>query len=159
MGTPEERLTELGVELPPPPPPAAAYVPYVRSGTSLFTSGQLAGGPDGLVAEGIVGADVDLDTAVRCARQCAINVLSQIKAAVGELSDVERVVKLTVFVASTPDFTQQHLVANGASELLADVFGDNGRHARSAVGVPSLPTNTPVEVEAVVEVRAGAVGS
>ncbi|HVM21148.1 MAG TPA: RidA family protein [Egibacteraceae bacterium] len=154
MATPEQRLAELGIELPEAPPPAASYLPYVRTGNYVFTSGQVAGGPDGLVAEGIVGEDVDLDTAVRCARQCAINVLAQVKAAVGDLSQVQRVVKLTVFVASAPDFTQQHLVANGASELLAEVFGDAGRHARSAVGAPSLPTNTPVEVEAIVEVGA-----
>ena len=153
MSTPEERLAELGIELPAAPPPAAAYVPFVRIGNLLFTSGQLAGGPDGLVAQGIVGDDVDLDTAVLCARQCGLNVLAQVKAAVGELSDVERIVKLTVFVASAPSFTQQHLVANGASELLAEVFGDAGRHARAAVGAPSLPMNTPVEVEAIVALR------
>lgn len=153
MASPEERLAELGIELPPPPPPAAAYVPFVRAGNLVFTSGQVAVGPQGLVAEGIVGTDVDLDTAVACARQCAVNVLAQVKAAVGDLSQVERVVKLTVFVASDPSFHQQHLVANGASELLAEVFGDGGRHARSAVGAPSLPTNTPVEVEAIVAVR------
>lgn len=153
MATPEDRLTQLGIELPAPPPPAAAYVPFVRTGNLVLTSGQVAVGPDGLIAQGIVGTDVDLDTAVACARQCAINVLAQVKAAVGELSTVERVVKLTVFVASAPSFTQQHLVANGASELLAEVFGESGRHARSAVGAPSLPTNTPVEVEAILEVR------
>ena len=153
MATPEQRLGELGIELPAPPPPAAAYVPFVRTGDLVLTSGQVAVGPDGLIAQGIVGADVDLDTAVACARQCAINVLAQVKAAVGDLANVERVVKLTVFVASDPSFTQQHLVANGASELLAEVFGEAGRHARSAVGAPSLPTNTPVEVEAIVEVR------
>ena len=153
MATPEERLAELGIDLPTPPAPAAAYVPFVRSGNLVFTAGQVAVGEQGLLAEGIVGRDVDLDTAVACARQCAINVLAQVKAAVGELESVARVVKLTVFVASAPDFTQQHLVANGASELIGEVFGEAGRHARSAVGAPSLPTNTPVEVEAVVEVR------
>jgi enamine deaminase RidA (YjgF/YER057c/UK114 family) len=153
VATPEERLAELGIQLPTPPAPAAAYVPFVRTGNLVLTSGQVAVGEAGLIAEGIVGADVDLETAVGCARQCAINVLAQIKAAVGELSAVEQVVKLTVFVASAPTFTQQHLVANGASELLGEVFGDLGRHARSAVGTPSLPTNSPVEVEAIVAVR------
>ena len=152
-GEPEQRLTQLGITLPDPPAPAAAYVPFVRTGSLVLTSGQVAVGPRGLVAEGVVGREVDLETAVACARQCAINVLAQVKAAVGELSQVEQVVKLTVFVASTPDFTSQHLVANGASELFAEVFGDAGRHARSAVGAPSLPTNTPVEVEAIVAVR------
>ncbi len=150
---PQQRLDELGITLPAPPPPAAAYVPFVRTGNLVLTSGQVAVGEGALVAEGIVGRDVDLETAVQCARQCAINVLAQLKAAVGDLARVEQVVKLTVFVASAPDFTSQHLVANGASELLAEVFGEAGRHARSAVGAPSLPTNTPVEVEAIVAVR------
>ena len=151
--SPEERLEELGIVLPVPPAPAAAYVPYVRTGSLVFTAGQVAVGEGGLVAEGVVGREVDLDTAVRCAKQCAVNVLAQLKACLGELSQVEQVVKLTVFVASTHDFTQQHLVANGASELIGEVFGDAGRHARSAVGAPALPTNSPVEVEAIVAVR------
>ena len=153
MGSPQERLSELGIELPTAPPPAAAYVPFKRVGNLVFTSGQVAVGADGLVAEGIVGDTVDLDTAVACARQCAINVLAQLQAALGDLGAVDEIVKLTVFVASAPTFTQQHLVANGASELLAEVFGEAGRHTRSAVGAPSLPTNTPVEVEAIVAVR------
>lgn len=153
MTTPEQRLEELGIQLPSPPVPAAAYIPFVRTGNLLFTAGQLAAADGRLLAEGIVGRDVDLDTAVQCARQCAMNVIAQVKAAVGDLGNVEQVVKLTVFVASTPEFVQQHLVANGASELIADVFGDAGRHARSAVGTPSLPRNTPVEVEAIVAVR------
>lgn len=152
MATPEQRLEELGIELPEGPAPAAAYVPYVRTGNLVFTAGQVAAAQGSLVAEGIVGRDVDLDTAVQCARQCAINVMAQLKAAVGDLEKIERIVKLTVFVASAPDFTQQHVVANGASELIGEVFGDAGRHARSAVGAPALPTNTPVEVEAIVEV-------
>jgi enamine deaminase RidA (YjgF/YER057c/UK114 family) len=151
--TPEQRLAELGIELPSAPPPAAAYVPFKRVGNLVFTSGQVAVGPDGLVATGIVGDSVDLATAVQCARQCAINVLAQLSAALGDLSAVSEIVKLTVFVASAPDFTEQHLVANGASELMAEVFGEAGRHTRSAVGAPSLPTNTPVEVEAIVAVR------
>ena len=153
MATPEERLAELGITLPSPPAPAAAYVPFMRSGNLVFTAGQVAVADGALVAEGIVGREVDLDTAVACARQCAINVMAQVKAAVGELSAVEQIVKLTVFVASTHDFTSQHLVANGASELIGEVFGDAGRHARSAVGASALPTNSPVEVEAIVAVR------
>lgn len=150
--SPEERLADLGIDLPEPPAPAAAYVPFVRSGPLVFTSGQVAASADGLVAKGKVGAGVDLETAVACARQCAINVLAQVKAAVGELSNVRRVVKLTVFVASDPSFVEQHKVANGASALFGDVFGEAGRHARSAVGAPSLPLDTPVEVEAIIEV-------
>ncbi len=152
-GSPDERLAALGIDLPEAPAPAAAYVPFVRTGDLLFTAGQVAVGDGGLVATGKVGAGVDTETAVRCARQCAINVLAQLKAALGDLSKVRRVVKLTVFVSSDPAFTEQHIVANGASELFADVFGDAGRHARSAVGAPALPLDTPVEVEAIVEVR------
>ena len=153
MATPESRLSDLGIELPDPPAPAAAYVPFMRTGNLVFTAGQVAVADGALVAEGKVGRDVPLEMAVECARQCAINVIAQLKAAVGELSDIEQVVKLTVFVASTPDFTDQHLVANGASELIGEVFGEAGRHARSAVGAPALPTNSPVEVEAIVAVR------
>ncbi|HEY8341307.1 MAG TPA: RidA family protein [Egibacteraceae bacterium] len=152
MATPEERLAELGITLGEPPAPAAAYVPTVQTGSLLYTAGQVATADGRLVASGVVGDDVDLDTGVACARACAVNVLAQLKAALGDLSRVRRVVKLTVFVASAPTFTSQHLVANGASELLAEVFGDAGRHARSAVGVASLPTGSPVEVEAIVEV-------
>jgi enamine deaminase RidA (YjgF/YER057c/UK114 family) len=149
--TPEDRLSELGITLPDAPPPAAAYVPFVRSGALLFTAGQIAIRDGELVATGKLGDGIDVEGGQACARQCAINVLAQIKAAAGDLSKVRRIVKITVFVASAPGFTQQHLVANGASELLGEVFGDAGVHARSAVGAASLPTDTPVEVEAIVE--------
>jgi enamine deaminase RidA (YjgF/YER057c/UK114 family) len=150
--TPEEQLAELGITLPEAPPPAASYVPFVRSGALLFTAGQVAVADGALVAQGRLGDGLDVAVGQDCARQCAINVMAQLKAALGDLSRVRRIVKITVFVASTPDFTEQHLVANGASELLASVFGEAGVHARSAVGAPSLPTGTPVEVEAIVEV-------
>ena len=150
--SPEERLAELGIQLPAAPPPAAAYVPTVQAGNLLFTAGQVSVRDGKLLAEGRVGAEVDMETAVACARQCAINVMAQAKAALGDLSRVQRVVKLTVFVASDPSFTQQHLVANGASELFGEVFGEAGKHARSAVGAPALPTNSPVEVEAIFDV-------
>jgi enamine deaminase RidA (YjgF/YER057c/UK114 family) len=107
---------------------------------------------DGLVATGRLGAEIDLDTGRACARQCALNLVAQLKAALDDLGRVRQFVKVTVFVASEPSFTDQHLVANGASELLADVFGDAGRHARSALGMASLPLGSPVEVEAVVQV-------
>ena len=152
MASPEERLAELGIEVPRPPAPAAAYVPTQQVGSQLYTAGQIPTADGQLVATGIVGDGVDLDTAVACARQCAVNVIAQVKGAIIELSRVRNVVKLTVFVASAPTFTEQHLVANGASELMADVFGDIGRHARSAVGVASLPMNAPVEVEAIFDV-------
>ncbi|MGH8931540.1 MAG: RidA family protein [Egibacteraceae bacterium] len=148
----EQRLEALGITLPPAPPSVAAYVPTVRVGDLLFTAGQIAAGPDGLIATGKVGADVDLETATACARQCALNVLAQLREALGTLDRVRRIVKITVFVASAPSFTEQHLVANGASQLLTDVFGDAGRHARSAVGAPALPLNSPVEVDAIAEV-------
>jgi len=150
--TPEERLADLGIELPTAPAPAAAYVPTVRSGGLLFTAGQVAVGEGGMLATGIVGVDVDVETAVGCARQCAINVLAQLASALGSLGEVGRVVKLTVYVASDSSFRDQHIVANGASELMAAVFGEAGVHARSAVGAAVLPLGSPVEVEAIVEV-------
>jgi enamine deaminase RidA (YjgF/YER057c/UK114 family) len=150
--TPEDRLAELGISLPDAPPPAAAYVPFVRSGSLVFTAGQIAIADGALVATGRLGDDVDLETGQAAARQCAINVMAQLQAALGDLSRVRRIVKITVFVASAPDFTEQHLVANGASALLGEVFGEAGVHARSAVGAAALPMGTPVEVEAVVEV-------
>lgn len=150
----EQRLEALGITLPAAPTAVASYVPTVLSGNLLFTAGQIAFGPNGLVATGTVGGSVDLDIAAACARQCALNVLAQLRAALGTLDRVQRIVKITVFVASEPHFTEQHVVANGASQLFVDVFGDAGRHARSAVGVPSLPMGSPVEVEAIAEVRA-----
>jgi enamine deaminase RidA (YjgF/YER057c/UK114 family) len=151
--TPEARLGDLGIDLPEAPPPAAAYVPWVRTGDLVFTAGQIPVVDGQPTAVGKFGAEVDLETAQAAARQCAINVLAQVKAAVGDLAKVRRVVKLVVFVASDPGFSQQHLVANGASELIGQVFGDDvGRHARSAVGTAVLPLDVPVEVEAIVEV-------
>lgn len=152
----ERRLEALGIVLPAAPAPAAAYVPAVRTGDLMFVSGQIAVGSGGLVAAGKVGAGVDLASAVACARHCALNLLAQLRTALGTLDRVTRIVKLTVFVASDPSFTAQHLVADGASQLLVSVFGDAGRHARSAVGVPALPLGSPVEVDAVVEVTGGA---
>lgn len=151
--TPEERLDELGITLPDPPPPAASYVPWVRSGGFVFTAGQLPLEHGELVARGVVGADLDLAAGQRCARACAVNLLAQMRGAAGDLARVARVVKVTVFVASASSFTEQHLVANGCSELLAEVLGDAGRHARSAVGVACLPLGAPVEAEAVVQLR------
>lgn len=147
----EQRLVELGVTLPEAAAPAAAYVSFVRSGNLLFTAGQLplAGGQ--LIATGLVGRDLDVAAGQQAARQCAINILSQVKAAAGDLERIARVVKLTAFVASAPGFAEQHIVANGASEFLASVLAERGRHARSAVGTASLPLNAPVEIEAIIE--------
>ena len=151
MTGPRARLAELGLELPPVVPPLASYVPAVRSGSLVFTSGQLplSGGELGDV--GKVGGQVSPERAKELARLCALNGLAAVDALVG-LDSVVRVVKVTGFVASTPDFTGQPGVVNGASELLGEVFGEAGQHARSAVGVASLPLDAPVEVELVVEV-------
>ena len=130
----------------------AAYVPAVRSGNHVFTSGQLPMRSGELMLTGKVGGEVSQEEAVACAQQCALNAIAAVRAEIGDLSLVKRVVKVVAFVASTPDFTGQPLVANGASELFGKVFGDAGVHARSAVGVPVLPLDAPVEVEIVVEV-------
>lgn len=150
--TPEQRLADLGLAVPEVAKPVAAYVPAVRSGSHVFTSGQLPMREGTLIATGKVGAEVSTDVAVECARQCALNAMAAIRAEVGDLSKVVRVVKVVAFVASTPDFTDQPAIANGASELLGSVFGEAGRHARSAVGVLALPLDAPVEVEMTVEV-------
>jgi len=150
--TPEERLASLGLEVPEVAKPVAVYVPAVRSGNHVFTSGQLPMRSGELITTGKVGGEVSAEEAVQCAQQCALNALAAIRAEVGELANVKRIVKVVAFVASTPDFTGQPGVANGASELLGEVFGDAGVHARSAVGVPVLPLDAPVEVELVVEV-------
>lgn len=148
----ESRLQELGVMLPQAAAPAANYVPTARSGDLLFTAGQLPFLDGKLVATGLLGRDLDVAAGREAAKHCAVNVLAQVKAAIGDLTKVKRIVKITVFVASTPDFTEQHLVANGASDLLVAALGDIGRHARSAIGMASLPLNAPVEVEAILEV-------
>lgn len=152
MSDPEQRLAELGLALPEVAAPVAAYVPAVRTGDHVYTSGQLPTRAGELVATGKVGGDVTAEQAKECAQQCALNALAAVRAEVGDLAAVKRVVKVVAFVSSTPDFTGQPQVANGASELLAQVFGDAGQHARSAVGVPVLPLDAPVEVELVVEV-------
>ena len=152
MSTPEERLAELGLTVPDVPKPVAVYIPALRTGNYVYTSGQLPMRDGQLIATGKVGGEVSQEEAVECARQCALNAIAAVKAEVGELSAVKRVVKVVAFVASTPDFTAQPQVANGVSELLGEVFGEAGRHARSAVGVPVLPLDAPVEVELVVEV-------
>jgi enamine deaminase RidA (YjgF/YER057c/UK114 family) len=153
VSTPEQRLEELGLSVPDVATPVAAYVPAVRSGNHVFTAGQLPMRSGELLATGKVGGSVTPEQAVECARQCALNGLAAIRSQV-PLDQVTRVVKLVVFVSSTPEFTGQPAIANGASDLVGEVFGDAGRHARSAVGVPVLPLDAPVEVEMVVEVAA-----
>jgi len=146
-----DRLAELGLELPAVNPPLAAYVPAVRSGNQVYVSGQLPMAEGKLLATGKVGADVSPEQAAELARRCALNALANIDALVG-LDQVVRVVKVVGFVASAEGFTGQPGVINGASELLMEVLGEAGRHARSAVGVAELPLGTPVEVEAIFEV-------
>ncbi|HVE97704.1 MAG TPA: RidA family protein [Mycobacteriales bacterium] len=152
MSAVEDRLAELGLSLPEVVPPVAAYIPALRNGSLVWTSGQLPMVSGTLKATGKVGADVDPDEAKELARICALNALAAVKSVVGDLDAVRRVVKVVGFVASAPDFTGQPGVINGASELLGEVFGEAGRHARSAVGVAVLPLDAPVEVEIVVEV-------
>jgi enamine deaminase RidA (YjgF/YER057c/UK114 family) len=152
MAHPEERLAELGLSVPEVAKPVAVYVPAVRSGHHVFTSGQLPMRAGELIATGKVGGEVTQEEAVEGARQCGLNAIAAVKAEIGDLAAVKRIVKVVCFVASTPDFTGQPQVANGVSELLGAVFGDAGVHARSAVGVGVLPLDSPVEVELVVEV-------
>lgn len=152
MGAVRDRLAELGIVLPEVAPPVAAYVPAVRSGDLVFTAGQLPLVSGSLPATGKVGAEVDVDTAKDLARTCALNALAAINGVV-DIDDVVQVVKVVGFVASTPGFTNQPAVVNGASELLKDVFGDAGVHARSSVGMAVLPLDAPVEVELIVRVR------
>lgn len=151
---PEERLAELGLKLPEVPKPAGAYVPALRNGDLVYTSGQLPLVDGALPATGKVGAAVPAEQAKELAQRCALNALAAVKAEIGDLAKVRRVVKVVGFVASDPSFTAQPGVINGASELLGSVFGEAGVHARSAVGVAVLPLDAPVEVEIVVEVGA-----
>jgi enamine deaminase RidA (YjgF/YER057c/UK114 family) len=153
MGAVEDRLSELGLTVPDVVPPVAAYVPVVRDGALVFTSGQLPMVDGALAATGKVGAEVDADAAKALAETCALNAIAAIKSEVGDLEKVSRVVKVVGFVASDPAFTGQPGVINGASELFVKAFGDKGIHARSAVGVAALPLDAPVEVEVIVSVR------
>ncbi len=153
MSTPEDRLRDLGLEVPEVAAPLASYVPTARSGDLVYTSGQLPIVKGELVATGKVGAEIDEEKAAELARLCVLNAIAAVRAEVGELSRVRRIVKVVGFVASAPDFYNQPLVVNGASDLIGQVFGDAGKHARSAVGVSVLPKNAPVEVELIAEVE------
>ncbi|NBU23157.1 MAG: RidA family protein [Actinobacteria bacterium] len=151
MSNVEQRIQQLGLELPPVATPAGAYVPAVVSGNLVYTAGQIPLVNGQLMATGKVGAEITPDLANQIAQRCALNALAAIKSVIGDLDRITRVVKVVGFVASTPEFTGQPGVLNGASEFLGQVFGDAGKHARSAVGVASLPLDAPVEVELVVE--------
>jgi len=148
----DARLTELGLTLPDAPAPAANYVPFVQTGSLVFVSGQVSSGPGGLIL-GKLGADMDVAAGTIAARHCALSLLAQVRAACGgDLSRLKRVVKLTGFVNSTPDFTDQPKVVNGASDLLVAVLGEAGRHSRSAVSAAALPLGVAVEIEGIFEV-------
>ncbi len=148
----ETRLAELGLSLPDAPAPAANYVPYVQIGSLVFISGQISAGPEGLIC-GKLGADLEIDAGVAAARACGLALIAQLRTACGgDLTRLRRVVKLTGFVNCTPDFTDQPKVVNGCSDLMVAVFGEAGRHARAAVGAPSLPLGVAVEIEGIFDI-------
>lgn len=149
----DQRLAELGITLPQPAAPVASYVPAVEVGGLLHISGQISFAEDGSLITGRLGENMELDAGIAAARRCGIMLLAQINAALGSLDRVERIVKLGVFVNSAPGFTDQPKVANGASDLMREVFGEPGRHARSAVGVAALPLGVAVEVDAIVAIK------
>lgn len=148
----QTRLTELGIALPDAPAPAANYVPFVQAGNLVFVSGQISNSPEGLI-KGRLGENMDADAGYNAARACGLSLISQLRAAcAGDLDRLVRVVKLGGFVNSTADFTDQPTVINGCSDLMVEVFGDRGRHARAAVGVPALPLGVAVEIEGIFEI-------
>lgn len=151
MSTPENKLSELGITLPEPAKAVANYVPFVISGSHLYISGQVSLGPNGLV-KGVLGSTMSLEEGQAAARLCAINLLAQCKSALGDLSRIKRVVKLGGFVACDPSFTDIPQVINGCSDLMVEVLGEAGRHARSAVSCPVLPLGVAVEIDGVFEI-------
>lgn len=151
-GTVETKLAKLGITLPTPAAPIANYVPFTRSGNLLIVSGQICYGDGVLVAKGQLGAGVSVEDGQKAARACAVNLLAQVKAAIGELDQIKRVLRLGGFINSAPGFTDGPKVMNGASDLMVEVFGDKGRHARTTVGVSALPADAAVEVEGLFEV-------
>ena len=151
MGKIEERIQELGLTLPPVATPAGAYLPAMISGNLVFTAGQIPLVDGKLMATGKVGANLTAEEGKEIAQRCALNAIAAVKGVIGDLDRITRIVKVVGFVASTPDFTAQPTVLNGASELFEQIFGEIGKHARSAVGVASLPLDAPVEVELIVE--------
>ncbi|RMC36307.1 RidA family protein [Paracoccus alkanivorans] len=148
----EKTLTDKGISLPDAPAPAANYVPFVRSGNLIFVSGQISADENGLI-KGKLGETMEVEAGAAAARRCGLALIAQLRAATGSLDKVRRVVKLTGFVNSTPDFTDQPKVINGCSDLMVEIFGDAGRHARAAVSAPALPLGVAVEIEAVFEVE------
>ena len=152
MGNIENKIKELGLQLPEPPKPLAAYIPAKQVGNLVFTAGQLPMVNGEIILKGLLGQDVEIDPAYNAAKICTLNALSAIKGVIGDLDKIKQVVRVVGYVASVPTFTQQPAVVNGASELLLKIFGENGKHARSAVGMAVLPLNAAVEIELTVEV-------
>ena len=153
MGKVESRITELNFSLPEAPKPVAAYIPAKQTGKLVFTAGQLPMVNGELISKGLLGQDVEIDEANKAARICTLNALAAIKGIIGDLDRIKQIVRVVGYVASVPTFTQQPAVVNGASELLLEIFGENGKHARSAVGMAVLPLNASVEIELTVEVE------
>ena len=149
----ETKLESLGLSLPPIPNPVAAYIPAKQAGKLVFTAGQLPMVNGELISKGLLGQDVEVDEANKAARICTLNALAAIKGVIGDLDRIKQIVRVVGYVASVPTFTQQPAVVNGASELLLEIFGENGKHARSAVGMAVLPLNASVEIELTVEVE------
>ncbi len=153
MGKVESRINELNISLPEAPKPVAAYIPAKQTGNLVFTAGQLPMVNGELISKGLLGQDVEIDEANKAARICTLNALAAIKGVIGDLDRIKQIVRVVGYVASVPTFTQQPAVVNGASELLLEIFGENGKHARSAVGMAVLPLNASVEIELTVEVE------
>ena len=149
----EDRMIQLGIEIPDAPKPVAAYIPAKRVGNLVFTAGQLPMVNGELISNGLLGQDVEIEEANKAARICALNALAAIKGVIGDLDQIKQIVRVVGYVASVPTFTQQPAVVNGASELLLEIFGENGKHARSAVGMAVLPLNASVEIELTIEVK------
>lgn len=149
----ELKLKELGILLPEPAKPVAAYIPAKQTGKLVFTAGQLPMVQGELISKGLLGQDVEIEEANKAARICTLNALAAIKGVIGDLDRIKQIVRVVGYVASIPTFTQQPAVVNGASELLLEIFGENGKHARSAVGMAVLPLNASVEIELTVEVE------
>jgi enamine deaminase RidA (YjgF/YER057c/UK114 family) len=152
MGKVESRINELALSLPEAPKPVAAYVPAKQTGNLVFTAGQLPTINGELISKGLLGQDVEIEDANKAARICTLNALAAIKGVIGDLDRIKQIVRVVGYVASDATFTQQPAVANGASELLLEIFGENGKHARSAIGVAVLPLNASVEIELTVEI-------
>ena len=153
MGYVESKIEQIGLTLPDAPKPVAAYIPAKQTGNLVFTAGQLPMVNGELISKGLLGQDVEIDEANKAARICTLNALAAIKGVIGDLDRIKQIVRVVGYVASIPTFTQQPAVVNGASELLLEIFGENGKHARSAVGMAVLPLNASVEIELTVEVE------